>query len=205
MTMGAEAAKGSGRGNPVKTSKAILRRRMLARRAALSTLDRTAASARINARLAALPELGDARAILGYAAFGTEVDIDPYLGARIAEGKGVFLPWVDSAQLRIARITDLEYELAPGFAGLREPHPDHRRPARPDRLDAAVVPGVAFDRRCSRLGYGGGYFDKLLAEVAQSTIVVGVAYDVQLVDTLPREPHDRRVDVIVTDIDVVRP
>lgn len=205
MTTGTEPPTGSGRVDPVKTSKAILRRRMLARRAGLSALDRTAASARINARLAGLPELADAEAILGYAAFGTEVDIDSYLGARIAEGKGIFLPWVDSAQLRIARITDLEYELAPGFAGLREPHPDHRRPARPDRLDAAVVPGVAFDRRCARLGYGGGYFDKLLAEVAPSTIVVGVAYEVQLVDTLPSEPHDRGVDVIITDAGIVRP
>lgn len=205
MTTGAEAAEHGGRGEPVKTSKAILRRRMLARRAALSGLDRTAASARINARLAALPELGAARAILGYAAFGTEVDIDAYLIARIAEGKDVFLPWVETGRLRIARVEDLEHGLAPGFAGLREPHPDRRTPVPPDRLDAAVVPGVAFDRRCARLGYGGGYFDRLLAEVAQSTIVVGVAYDVQLVDTLPSEPHDRHVDVIVTDVGVVRP
>lgn len=203
-TAGADAVDQNGQ-TLTKTSKRVLRRRMLARRASLAPPDRSRASARIDETLARLPELSGARTILGYAAFGTEVNLDTYLAARIGEGRGVFLPWVEHDRLRIARVTDLDTELATGFAGLREPRPDVRRAARPDRLDAVVLPGLAFDRRGARLGYGGGYFDRLLAEVGDSTIVVGVAYDAQFVDELPSEPHDRPMDVVVTNARVVRP
>ena len=179
--------------------KAALRSRVLAARAALPGDARAAAAAAIRARLDALPRVRDARAVLGYAAFGAEVDLDPWLEERIAAGAGVFLPWVDGARLGIARIDDLRADLVPGWRGVREPRAIGRRPARPDRLEAVVVPGVAFDRGGGRLGYGGGHFDRLLAELRPGTPVVGVAFELQIVDGVPSEPHDRAVDIVVTE------
>ena len=184
-------------------AKAALRSRLLAARAASPPSQRARESAAVCARLRGLPELRGARALLAYAAFGAELDLDPFLTELLAREVGVFLPQVDGSRLLIARITDLEADLVPGWRGVREPRGLHS--ARPDRLDAAVVPGVGFDPAGGRLGYGGGHFDRLLAELRPGTPVVGVASDVQVVEAVPVEAHDRRVDVLVTPTRVLRP
>jgi len=184
-------------------AKAALRHRLLAARAALSGEQRARDSAAVCARLIALPELRGARAVLAYAAFGSEIDLDAFLVQLLAREVGVFLPWVDGQGLGIARISDLTADLAPGWRGVREPR--GLRAASPDRLDAIVVPGVGFDAAGGRLGYGGGHFDRLIADLRPGTPVVGVAHDVQLVDAVPLEPHDRRADVVVTPTSILRP
>lgn len=187
-----------------KEAKTGLRSQVLASRAGLPVAERAAASAVIRSRLEDLPELRGTRAVLGYAAFSAEVDLDPWLEQLIAAGVGVFLPWVDGERLGIARVDDLHADLVPGWRGVREPRAIGRRPARPDRLKAVVTPGVAFDRAGGRLGYGGGHFDRLLAELATSTPVVGVAFERQIIQSVPVEPHDRPVDVVVTERAVYR-
>lgn len=122
----------------------------------------------------------------------------------MAEGRGVFLPYVDRDDLGIARVTDLEGALAPGYRGVREPKAIGRRAANPQRCEIALVPGVAFDRDGGRLGYGGGHFDRLLARLRDATPVIGVAFGLQLVPTVPREEHDRAVDMVVTEEDALR-
>ncbi len=134
-------------GQPVAAAKAALRQEVLRRRRALPLADRLAASARIVASLDALPELLASRAVLGYAAFGSEVTIDEWLARRAARGDGVFLPYVDGERLGIARIRDLDADTAPGFRGIREPKAIGRSPALLDRLEAVVVPGVDRVRR----------------------------------------------------------
>jgi 5-formyltetrahydrofolate cyclo-ligase len=106
--------------------------------------------------------------------------------------------------LAIARVRDLAADLAPGWRGVREPRSSGRRPARVERLDAAIVPGVAFDRRGHRLGYGGGHFDRLLARLRPAAVAVGVAFDTQLVEEIPTEPWDRAVDFVVTESGLLR-
>lgn len=191
-------------GDDPQAAKAALRSRLLAARAALSADVRAAASATIRAQLERLPELAGARAVLGYAAFGAEVDLDPFLAGLANAGVGVFLPWVDGPELGIARVRDLEADVAPGWRGVREPR--DRRAARPDRLDAVIVPGVGFDRRGARLGYGGGHFDRLIARVRAGgpAAVVAVAFDVQVVDLVPVGAHDQLVDVLVTESGTLR-
>jgi 5-formyltetrahydrofolate cyclo-ligase len=183
----------------VEAEKSQLRSRLLEARAALAAPARARAATEIHQHLARLPRLGRAKAVLGYAAFGSEVDLDPYLRTLIARGVGVFLPWVEGAALGVGRVRDLDADLVPGWRGVREPRVSGRRPARPDRLHAVLVPGIAFDRRGNRLGYGGGHFDRLLAGLARDTLIVGVAFEVQLVDAVPVAGHDRPVDVVVTE------
>lgn len=188
----------------VVAAKAAVRAEVLARRAALPGEERAAAGAAIRARLEALPELAGCRAVMGFAAFGSEVDLDPWLQARLDERCGVLLPFLDDGELGIARVFDLEADLVPGWRDLREPRRSGRRPARPDRLDAVVAPGVAFDRGCRRLGYGRGYYDRFLGRLRPGTPVVAVAFEAQLVAEVPVTDLDRRVDAVVTEAAVYR-
>jgi 5-formyltetrahydrofolate cyclo-ligase len=75
---------------------------------------------------------------------------------------------------------------------------------RPDAVDMAVVPGLAFDAGGGRLGYGGGHFDRLLTELPRNVHVVGVAFDVQLTSRVPMTRDDRHVDLVVTERRVLR-
>jgi 5-formyltetrahydrofolate cyclo-ligase len=83
--------------------------------------------------------------------------------------------------------------------GIREPDPRGRRPARVDRVDVVIAPGVAFDAAGRRLGYGGGFYDRLLPRLRPGTPVVGVAFATQVVDAVPATARDAPVDMIVTE------
>ena len=182
-------------------AKAVVRRAALERRSALGAQRRRAAGAAIRRRLGELPWITRARTLLAYASFGDEVDLDPLLEAHIARGVGVFLPWVADRRpptLEMSRVTDLG-ALVRGTMGIREPDPARRRRGRVDRLDVVIAPGVAFDGRGRRVGYGGGYYDRLLLRLRPGTPVVAVAFDTQVIDAVPVGPHDLPVHVIVTE------
>lgn len=185
--------------------KSELRRRLLASRGELDADWRAAASAAITAAVARLPEVAGARAALGYAAVGTEVNLDALLRTWLVAHVAVHLPFVDGDDLGIAAVTDLDADCLPGWASVREPDPARRRPADPSTLDVAVVPGVAFDAHGRRLGYGGGHFDRLLPRLRPATPVVGVAFSTHVVDELPAGGHDAPVHVVVTEEGAHRP
>lgn len=188
----------------IAAAKADARSSALRARAALSAEERSARSASVRAALTSLPELQEARAVLAYASFGSEVQLDPWLEALLTRGTGVLLPYVEGGTLGVARVRDLDADLAPGYRGIREPVRSGRRPARADRVDAAVVPGVAFDAAGRRLGYGGGFYDRLLEHLPTATPVIGVAFRAQLIEDVPVEPHDVTVDILVVDDAVYR-
>lgn len=185
--------------------KTALRRRLLAARASLDAAWRAQASAAIVATVQGLSEVAGARAALGYAAVGTEVDLDPLLAAWLAEGVAVHLPFVDGEDLGIAAVGDLAADCVPGWGGVREPDPATREPADPAELDVAVVPGVGFDPEGRRLGYGGGHFDRLLGRLPPGIPLVGVAFATQVVAQLPAASHDVPVSAVVTEEGVHRP
>lgn len=189
--------------DPVGEAKAAARARALAARTRLSAGERRRAATRVHARLDELAELRGARAVLGYAATPAEVDLDAWLWRLLRDGVGVLLPRVDGDRLQVSRVGDLARDLAPGWRGVREPRP--AVPAVPPATaDAAVVPGLAFDERGGRLGYGGGHFDRLLSELPPAVPVVGVAFHVQLTSRVPMTRDDRHVDLVVTERRVLR-
>lgn len=185
--------------------KAALRGELLAVRNGLDPAWRAGASATIVATVAGLPEVAGARAALGYAAVGTEVNIDALLRTWLVNDVALHLPFVTGEDLGVAPVADLDVDCAPGWGGVREPDPRRRRPVAPGGLDVAVVPGVAFDLDGRRLGYGGGHFDRLLARLRPSAPVVGVAFSTQVVGRLPADEHDVAVHVLVTEQGVTRP
>jgi len=176
---------------PASPDKNALRRRV---RADLAALPPGAVARQSEAVLAVLaPEI--ARGIvLAYAPLPREVQLDPALVTLATEGRLV-LPRVAGESLALHRVADLA-GLQHGALGTREPSDEHPR-VEPGDIDVVLVPGLAFGRDGSRLGRGGGYFDRLLPRLGARR--VGVCFAQQLFDTVPTEPHDARVDAIVTE------
>lgn len=131
--------------------------------------------------------------------------------------RSISVPWCDGRSLRLFQLHSPEFydprlsyfetdhfrsDFAPGAYGIWEPKPqcrtDRRREVSPKDLDLILVPGLAFDRNRNRLGRGAGFYDRFFENVRSETILTALAFDEQIFDTVPTEPHDRRMDFILT-------
>jgi 5-formyltetrahydrofolate cyclo-ligase len=181
-------------------AKLTLRREVLALRDALPADVRACASTAIAQRVAALPEFVTARAVLLTLPFRSEWNTLPLVRAALAGSKTVVVPRVDrqTHMLELHSIADPDRDVVLGRLDIPEPLPTRPRVAR-DAIDFVLVPGVAFDREGRRLGYGGGYYDRLLPLLAPRAARVAGAFDIQVVERVPAAPHDVRVEAILTD------
>jgi 5-formyltetrahydrofolate cyclo-ligase len=186
--------------------KKLVRRRVLERRDRLSTEQQERLSASIRERFVALPEVLAANTVMCFVSFGGEVLTRPIIDWCLAEGKRVAVPKVIAPRRMDAfRVTDLATDLAPGAYGIDEPRGDlGLGQVSADEIDLVVVPGCAFDRSGHRVGYGGGFYDTYLPRLRRDVPRVAVAFELQIVDDVPRERHDLRVDVLVTETGVLR-
>src|SRR5574340_1424018 len=147
--------------------KQVIRKSMLSRREQLPADIRSTYRAAIVERLLQLPEYRQAGAVLGYMNFGAEFASEPWVEQALAEGKRLALPKVNrhTNHLDLYWVEDPENQLAAGLWGIREPVVERcERLAAPDEIEFVLLPGVAFTRDGARLGYGGGYYDKLRSE-----------------------------------------
>lgn len=181
--------------------KAAWRRRFRALRAETPPDTLADASAQIVARLRALPEVATARTVHLFWPLPGEVDLRPLARALRAEGRTVVLPAVVGPRALAHRVFEGDEGLMNGLWGLTEPAPDAQRVA-PRDLDVVLVPGLAFGRDGSRLGYGGGFYDTFLAETDAPR--VGVCLAAALMAAVPALPHDARLDAVVTEAEEVR-
>jgi len=180
---------------PTSPAKAALRQEIRARLANISLAVRLVESLDLCARLE--PQLQSARAILFFAPLPDELDVWPLLEKLLPSKKICALPAFDagSQSYTARRVQNLETDVFTGKFGVSEPRPECAEMAL-DRFDLVLAPGVAFDLSGHRLGRGRGFYDRILS--AASGIKCGVAYDFQLVAAVPVEPHDARVNFIVT-------
>jgi 5-formyltetrahydrofolate cyclo-ligase len=181
--------------------KAALRASALSARRELGPSERQQAAEAVVARLRWLPELRRARTVLLYAALADELDVGGLVGPLRAAGVRTLFPRVRGDRLELVAASDL-LTLTLGYRGVQEPAGPAIDPA---VVEAAVVPGVAFDLRGTRLGHGGGHYDRLLAGLPAGCARVGTCFSCQLVPAVPREPHDQPVDLIVTERATHRP
>lgn len=149
-----------------------------------------------------------ARTILLYVAFRGEVRTQMIATAAGAAGKRLALPRVQKEPKRLIlhAYSGDPTTLIRGAYGIAEPREDWPV-VEPGEVDLVVAPGVAFDRRGNRLGYGGGYYDRMLPEVKAANPaakLVGLAYGFQLVPELPAEPHDIPMDGVATEDGLIR-
>ncbi len=158
----------------------------------------------IKQRLLALPEFLSARSVLFYASFRSEVETSGIIRESLSMGKRAILPKVDKGRhgLRLYEIKSLD-ELVAGFMGIPEPFQTEKKEILLDEIDLVIIPGAGYDYSGNRLGYGGGYYDILLSGRKKNTPIIALAYEEQLIDAIPAEKHDVKVDMIVTDLRVI--
>lgn len=155
-------------------------------------------------RLAQTPAFQQAETVMLYMPIRHELDIRPLTRLALEAGKVVVMPRVrrDRVFMDAAAVTSIDGEdLAPGAFGILEPVNSPVFPV--PEIELVVVPALAFNRDGSRLGRGGGFYDRFLGAGAFRAVTCGVAYHEQLLDDLPHEVHDRRVDAVVTDCESV--
>lgn len=185
-------------------AKKAAREGAIRRRDSLSPEERARLSLSVCERAWRLPELADAAVLLLFASFGSELDTAPLIDWALGRGQVVALPRVLGPRSMTAfRVRDPQADLVAGTWGIREPR-EGLEEVPPGAIDTVVVPGACFTEDGERCGYGGGFYDSYLPRTRPSTARVALAFEAQLVDDLPAEPHDLPVDVIVTERRVVR-
>ena len=186
----------------MKPEKRSLRSDVRAARAGIPEAQRDAASGAASARALELPEVTGARTVLAYAATEEELDPSTLVEALRARGARIAYPRVcgpGALSVHWAAPDDL----APGYCGVLEPAEDAEL-TELEEIDLVLVPGVAFDEACGRLGMGGGFYDRLLADVPSHASTVGFAFDEQIVAGVPVERHDLPIEIVVTPTRVLR-
>lgn len=191
--------------------KKIIRKNILAQRQQLSPDLRAANNLSITKYLLQLPQYQQAQAVLGYMNFGTEFASEVWIKQVLLDGKKLALPRVNRHTMRLDLywVDDLENQLAAGMWGIREPIVERcERVATLFEVEFALLPGVAFTRDGGRLGYGGGFYDKLLAPLKNADnkprpCLVAAAFSMQIVAELPQEATDVKVDWLVTEQEAI--
>ncbi|NOZ76514.1 MAG: 5-formyltetrahydrofolate cyclo-ligase [Euryarchaeota archaeon] len=183
-----------------------IRRKVLAWRNDLPEWDLRRRSVLIGENLFKLSDFMDSRTVMFYNSKASEVKTDDMVRRALADGKRVVVPVMDTQeyQLFLSELWDFETELAPGAFQVPEPKEECIRPVAPEEVDIFILPGVAFDRKGNRLGFGGGYFDKLLKQTKKGALFIGLAFEDQMVDAIPHAPHDIPVHMVITEDRVVR-
>ncbi len=187
--------------------KHALRLEALRRRDALSPEQIEELSHQIAQRVMSMPEWREAAAVLGYYSFKSEVRTEELLRAALDQGKQLALPRVNAQR----RELDLFYvptieppHVVPGTWNIPEPVPELCEPAAVADIDLILVPGVAFDLSGGRIGYGGGFYDRLLKRLRPDQVTVALAFEAQIVDRVPLAWFDQKVAVIVTEQRIIR-
>ncbi len=173
---------------------------MRAVRGALPISACEARSAEIAKRVVALSDFKSAEMVLAFSPIRREVKTRAILEAAWAADKQVALPQVVEEHLRLHRIS-ADTMLVEGAFGVPEP-PADAPPVSPEAVDFALVPALAVDLRGYRIGYGGGYYDRLLP-LLENARSCALAFDFQLIAEVPELPIDVAVDIVVTDRRVV--
>jgi 5-formyltetrahydrofolate cyclo-ligase len=163
--------------------KTKIRLAMRAARDSVNMMDRAAKNAALTVQVTALPEYRAAHAIMAYVAFGSEAD---------------------PAGIMSAAAVDTKHVLIPDHFGLIEITGPTVKRVEAEEVDLVLVPGLAFDENGLRLGYGGGWYDRFITKLRPDVKLAGLAYEEQVVQHLPDEPHDLHLHILVTDKRVIR-
>lgn len=185
--------------------KKIIRKRIQKKRGNLSDHARLTGSTSIAARLIGLGCYKDSKEILAYYPFRSEIDTTIIILRALKQQKKVILPRVNGKNIDLYYIKDLSNDLSPGSFDIMEPIPSECIPASYRDIDMVLIPGVSFDRDLNRLGYGGGFYDKLLEKLPADIPRIALAFDLQIVDCIPVMAHDLKVDIIITETGIIAP
>lgn len=213
----------------LSTDKQQIRKSILSLREQLLPEVRKVNDAAILERLLQMPEYIQAETVLGYMNFGSEFASELWAARVLKDGKRLALPRVNrhTNLLELYWVDDLESQLASGLWGIREPVVERSERLKAiNEVEFALLPGIAFSRNGARLGYGGGFYDKLLMKplairpseqttfaksqvmghvpcAAQRPVLAVAAYGLQIVTEIPQEATDISVDWIITESETI--
>ena len=177
----------------------VLRRAAMSRRRSLSPANCRSWSEAIQTRALELRQYLDARSVALYSAVQNEVETEAILEDALRAGKHVFFPKFNRRDgAEFAQVTSKD-ELASGRFGIAEPAGTNALALVDGACAIVFIPGVLFDNRGHRLGRGGGWYDRALAQFGNRGFFVGLAYEVQIVDRLPEQSWDQRVHYVITE------
>jgi 5-formyltetrahydrofolate cyclo-ligase len=185
----------------LKERKSEIRRKTSAKREGLSNKARSEKSKAIMECLFEFANFRESRTVLFYMNLGSEVATETMIRKALEYEKFVALPWVDKKEGKIVplKVDDLDGDLKPGYGGIREPIPQQCKAIPVENIDLAIIPGIAFDERGGRIGHGTGFYDRFIPNLDVTTRKVALAFECQIVAQIPMEPHDRYIDIIITE------
>jgi 5-formyltetrahydrofolate cyclo-ligase len=172
-----------------------VRKDILRKRDSLSKEEILEKSQRIKNILFSQKEYKQAKLIMFYLTFKSEVDTSLMIKDTFSLGKKVAVPIIEDKTIIPVELKE-KTPLIRGKYGILEPK--HKEEINPDDIDLVIVPGVAFDIEGRRLGYGGGYYDRFLSSLNKS-FTIGLCFELQLVHRLPQQAHDIKVKEIITE------
>jgi len=185
--------------------KQAIRRELLRRRNSCSPEEGLDGSRIIADRLTTLKDYQEAEIVMFYASCGSEVSTDEMIKTALRNNHQVAVPLVrpEDRTMRAVLIRDPDRDLFPGFKGIREPDPGFGRELAAGDLDLIIVPGVAFDSAGNRIGMGKGYYDRFLKHLRRSAGKIAVAFENQIVASVPCDDNDIKMDMIITEDRVI--
>jgi 5-formyltetrahydrofolate cyclo-ligase len=158
-------------------------------------------SRKVQEKLLSSNEYQNSKVVMAYVSLPTEVDTQEIIKETLERGKKLAVPSIDTvSQTMVAtELTSID-DLAEGHFGIKEPKDGPAGAIKPEEIDLIVVPGRAFDKKNMRLGRGKGYYDKFLANKDLSSAkTIGLAFEFQVIDSLPSDPHDVPVYRVITE------
>ncbi|MBU5255038.1 5-formyltetrahydrofolate cyclo-ligase [Tissierella praeacuta] len=184
--------------------KKILRKKILQKRAELSTENIVNYSNIIENKLYKMDYYKNAKTIMSFISFGDEIITHEIIKNSIKNGKSVVVPITipETKELKVSKILDFS-ELEIGYYNILTPKKDFLRFIDFNTIDLVLVPGVVFARDGYRVGYGGGYYDRFLSKFKEKVNTIGLAFDLQIVEEVPKDSFDIPVDFIITEKETI--
>lgn len=182
-----------------------LRKKVLGARDLLSEDERKEKSRSAIKNFWSLPEVNLWSTLFVYVNFRSELETIGLIQDCLAKGIRVAVPLVEASTYSMIPylIKDPEKDLVPGYYDIPEPDPERSLRIDAGKIDAAIIPGSVFDAHGGRLGYGGGFYDRFLVNEAPQAKRIGLAFEVQVVDKVPLQPHDQPLDILITEKRIV--
>ena len=179
---------------------------MLVKRAALSPEEWRLKSRGVQARLLNREEYRRAKIVHFYVSFRNEVETEELIRRALETGKQVVVPWINdkTEKIELSELKDFKKELRENRVGFKEPYGPFIRPVNPQKIQLMVLPGVAFDMSGNRIGYGKGFYDQFLFQ-NKMAILIGLAFDFQVIESIPSEEHDIKMNKIITEYRTIEP
>ena len=185
--------------------KKLIRREILVKRAKLGKDNHNMLSSEVIKNLKDSIYYKNAKTIMTFISFGSEIDTHEFIKSGIKEGKNIVVPvtFHENRIMKPSKVLDFN-ELAPGYYNILTPKEEFIRYIDPSEIDLIIVPGAVFDRDGYRVGYGGGYYDRFLSKIDKTVPKIAIAFELQIIEKVPREDFDIPVDFIATEKEIIQ-